>query len=140
MSFGIIQSLLVKSLRKVRKSICYYMGDTCDCKYLGDDGEIGRYECSGCPELYQAIALIEAMTPEEFDTIRRRAKVTISEIDLYGPEAQKEIAEARTLVQQQLTQSEIIDLKNLVSKVRREKQSKPKRSAYQPGKLPKGTR
>lgn len=126
MSFGVIQNLLVKSLRKVRKSICYYMGDICDCKYLAEDKEIGSGECSGCPELYQAISLIEAMTPEEFDTIRRRAKVTISEID-FNTEAQPTI---------QLTQSEILELKNLVSKVKRERQSKPKRSAYQPGKLP----
>ncbi len=125
MSFGVIQNLLVKSLRKVRKSICYYMGDTCDCKYLGEDKEIGSGECSGCPELYQAIALIEAMTPEEFDTIRRRAHVTISEVDFYKKE---EV--------QQLTQSEIVELKKLVNKVKRERQSKPKRSAYQPSKLP----
>jgi hypothetical protein len=135
MSFGVIKEKLVKSLGKVRKSICYYMGDYCDCKYLGDDAEVGSGECSGCPELYQAMSIIDAMTPDEFDTIRKRAKITISELDLYD---QKEIVEARQVLESQLTQSEILELKKIVEKVKREKQSKPKRSAYQPGKLPKG--
>ena len=128
MSFGVIQKLLIQSLRKVRKSICYYMGDTCDCKYLGEDSEIGKGECSGCPELYQAIAIIEAMTPEEFDAIRKRAKVTISEVDFYGPVIQKEL---------KLDQSEITELKNLVAKIKRDKAANRK-SAYKPSKLPKG--
>lgn len=128
MSFGVIQKTLIQSLRKIRKSICYYMGDTCDCKYLNEDGEIGKGECSGCPELYQALALIEVMTPEEFDAIRRRAKITISEVDFYGPATQKEL---------KLDQSEITELKNLVAKIKRDKAAN-RRSAYKPGKLPKG--
>lgn len=83
MSFGVTKEQLSKSVAKLRKAICYYMGPTCDCKYMGDDGEIGRGECSGCPELYEVIALIEAMTPAEFERIRKRAKITISEVDFY---------------------------------------------------------
>lgn len=78
MSFGVTKELLTRSLAKVRKSICFYMGPTCDCKYLGEETEVGKGECSGCPELYQAIAMIEAMTPEEFETIGTRAKLIIS--------------------------------------------------------------
>lgn len=82
MSFGATKELLLNSLSKVRKSICFYMGTTCDCKYMAEETKLGYGECSGCPELYQAIDIINAMTPEEFDTIRKRAKIVISEIDL----------------------------------------------------------
>jgi hypothetical protein len=85
MSFGVTQKQLVSSLGKLRKCLCHYMGPGCDCKYMAEDAEgPGRNESSGCPELYEAMDLIAAMTPEEFDLIRKRARIVISEIDFYG--------------------------------------------------------
>lgn len=82
MSFAVEKDLLTSSVAKVRKSICFYMGTTCDCKFMNEDTKIGSGECSGCPELYEVLALLEAMTPEEFETIRSRAKLIISAIDI----------------------------------------------------------
>ena len=57
------QQELIRALRFVRTCVCGYLGNRCDCKY----GASGSGEETGCPEIRQAIALVEAMTPAEYD-------------------------------------------------------------------------
>lgn len=83
--FGITQDQLISSLKRIREKLCAYCAPPCDCKFMRDKDEricSGSESGSGCPEIYEALELIQAMTPEEFNTIRRRAKITISELDL----------------------------------------------------------
>lgn len=62
---SISKEQLLKNLRRIQKELCSYRSSTfCDCKFIKDsDKEICSYDeqGSGCPEVSQAIELIEAM-------------------------------------------------------------------------------
>jgi hypothetical protein len=54
-------SQLIETLEKLRKTLCGYLGDGCDCKF-GFDGKISaRSERTGCPELRQAIEELQSV-------------------------------------------------------------------------------
>jgi hypothetical protein len=62
---------LAQNIEKMRKKLCVYIGNRCDCKFGGDNP--GRSEQgSGCPELYQVLALLRNMTKREYDMIMKR--------------------------------------------------------------------
>jgi len=67
--FGVPQDELLKGLRTLRKCLCDYTGDRCDCKY----GGTGHTEQTGCPELRLVHDLIAALTQEHYETLRRKA-------------------------------------------------------------------
>lgn len=77
MSFGIKKEFLVRNLSKISKSVCCYMGDSCDCKYLSGESEVGRGETTGCPETKLAAAIINGMTDEEYERFLKKAKFII---------------------------------------------------------------
>ena len=60
---------LLKSLERIRKTLCAYIGPTCDCKYMQDEDQYICSGCeagSGCPEIYTAINLIKSMSAAEY--------------------------------------------------------------------------
>jgi len=76
------QDDLVSSLERIRKKLCAYMGDFCDCKFMTNedpDDDICRLSerGSGCPEIRCAFMLIEAMTPAELHKIGKRAGIIL---------------------------------------------------------------
>lgn len=80
---------LVRSLRRFAHFYCAYTSvggqekgsadpvrGRCDCKYMIDDADEPRFrsECHpGCPEFWQAAAIIEKMTKAEYEKASRRA-------------------------------------------------------------------
>ena len=66
---------LIAALKAVRKHrVCGYMGDRCDCKYGFTEAPDGsRPQCgsedTGCPELYEAIGLLSALSQADFDRL-----------------------------------------------------------------------
>lgn len=75
MNFGVTREQLLKSISHMRKSMCYYIGKICDCKFMDENTKFGQSECSGCPELYQVIALLNSMNDEQFDAIMNKEQV-----------------------------------------------------------------
>ncbi len=81
--FGIGKERLEEGLGNIQHNLCAYMGETCDCKYGIDrvDKKFGPTtrqmfsEQTGCPELRQALALIQAMTPEQFQELCVKARL-----------------------------------------------------------------
>ena len=75
--FGIKRNQLTSSLKKISKSVCCYMGDNCDCKYLSEDSDVGSGETTGCPETKLAAAILDGMTDEEYEKFLKKAKFII---------------------------------------------------------------
>lgn len=73
--FGIGKEELLTNLENLRKSLCCYEGDFCDCKYGIYQPSTFGSELNGCPEIRQAMAIINSLTNEEFDDICKRARV-----------------------------------------------------------------
>ena len=74
--FGINQSELLDGLSNLQERICGYCGPTCDCKYgiekIKNPIEKMQYNTSeqtGCPEVRQAMAMIQALTNDEFNDL-----------------------------------------------------------------------
>lgn len=66
-------------LESARKKRCAYVGKRCDCKYGHvKDGHFVGSEASGCPELYAAQALLQALTPAELQRLRKRVERPVS--------------------------------------------------------------
>jgi hypothetical protein len=89
--FGVSKEELLQGMENLRKRICHYDGPTCDCKYghqwpedtleqlrqrlnISTDSDS---EQTGCPELRQAYALLNALTEEEFDNLCRKTYILI---------------------------------------------------------------
>jgi hypothetical protein len=78
----------MNTLEALRGDLCCYMGPICDCKYgykaadkLGSfhpGWSMDRGEQTGCPELRTAIALLNLMTDEEYETIMKRLPKNVS--------------------------------------------------------------
>ena len=73
----------LEGLKGTRQKVCCYMGSPCDCKYgireLEDELKAkdlirGGSEQTGCPELYDAIAIFSVMTDDEYDEFCRRVR------------------------------------------------------------------
>lgn len=72
--FGVTKQKLVAGLRGLGGRVCGYGNPArCDCKFGPGDGP----EQTGRPEAAMAAALVEAMTPDEFRRICKRAKVRV---------------------------------------------------------------
>lgn len=74
------QDELVNSLERIRKKLCAYMGEHCDCKFMAPENDTicnGSEIGSGCPEIYTAIAIINALTPAELEKINKRVHLDI---------------------------------------------------------------
>ena len=57
------------ALECARKKCCGYVGDRCDCKFGVTEDTFGIGERgTGCPELRQAIYLVECLTDEEVES------------------------------------------------------------------------
>lgn len=69
---GLNKEELLDRLRLIRKNLCTYTHDPCDCKFN---------QHHGCPEVYEAIALIEKLTDKQFNVLRKKAKIKIFELD-----------------------------------------------------------
>jgi hypothetical protein len=79
---GILKDKLVSSLNEIQNKLCGYVARTrCDCKYFPDKKDHKTSEATGCPEVSMAVALISAMTPAEFNELRKRAGISIFELD-----------------------------------------------------------
>ena len=65
---------ITKVVKIIRKELCAYMGDRCDCKYGYEGKENIMYgsEQTGCPELYTVLSLLHNMTDEEYEAILKR--------------------------------------------------------------------
>ncbi len=126
---------LVKSLCRLSASLCSYNGQPCDCKYMKDnDTSIarGQENGSGCPETMVAAELIANMTIQEFHALLVRAGLTVDE-EPVQPIAN--VYEMKKAFQKELWEKERTNaLKLRPTKIKR----KSYKSAYVPGKLPKG--
>lgn len=79
--FGISKDRLCNSLQMIRKKLCSYSHQPCDCKYINDNMKAsdicnGHENGSGCPEVSMAYAIINAMTDSEFNKICDRTKIS----------------------------------------------------------------
>jgi hypothetical protein len=66
---------LLSALEITRKHLCVYgAGTPCDCKFgVTHQETLGKSEVgSGCPEVASAIALVEAMTPRQFEELVKK--------------------------------------------------------------------
>lgn len=80
--FGIKKELLVTNLCKLVAANCAYSKQPCDCKYMiHEDDKVSRFseKGNGCPETTMAAVLIAHMTEQEFQSIAKRAGITISD-------------------------------------------------------------
>jgi hypothetical protein len=85
--FGVSKKELLEGIANLRKRICLYDCPTCDCKYGHQWPEdhveqlkqrfkvYADSEQTGCPELRQAYALLNALTEEEFDNLCRKTYI-----------------------------------------------------------------
>jgi hypothetical protein len=88
--FGTKKSELIKGLDAVRRRVCCYTGDPCDCKFgaYGDEAKgapVYFGEQTGCPEIRQAATLLAAMSEDEFRRLCERANVSVFEYDPIEP-------------------------------------------------------
>lgn len=66
---------VVEGLKAVQVNICAYRSNKrCDCKYGATEQTAAKHSevGSGCPEVHAAIAVLSAMTEEEYKRIVRR--------------------------------------------------------------------
>jgi len=66
----ITKAELLDSLERLRRQVCQYTGDRCDCKFGGPL----HGERTGCPELATATDLVRNLSPKEFLDILKRKK------------------------------------------------------------------
>jgi hypothetical protein len=77
--FGVNKEELVKGLCLLSCTLCGYMGNRCDCKYMQNSDTLDRgSEATGCPETAMAATLINAMTAQEFHAIAQRAGIQLN--------------------------------------------------------------
>jgi hypothetical protein len=79
--FGVNKSDLLEGLKVVQKRRCGYGGGPkCDCKYGVSEKTFNNAtsEQNGCPELSEALRIIQAMTDNEFNRITKRAGIEIT--------------------------------------------------------------
>tara|TARA_R110000772_G_scaffold249530_2_gene363917 strand:+ start:65385 stop:65819 length:435 start_codon:yes stop_codon:yes gene_type:complete len=67
---------IIKTLETLRKNHCAYTGDRCDCKYGYDENSDGRGEVTGCPELREAIDLLNILDDQQYKAILSAPKAT----------------------------------------------------------------
>lgn len=73
------KDVLLSGIAAVGDAHCCYLGGPdwqsrrCDCKYGVGDPHKGGSEVTGCPELREAYALIDAMTEHEFTRLVKRS-------------------------------------------------------------------
>lgn len=65
---------LIENLESVRKAVCAYVGNVCDCKYIkpGKPARLGSEQGNGCCELRGAIMILSKMTDEEYKELLER--------------------------------------------------------------------
>lgn len=66
----ITKSELLDSLERLRRQVCQYAGDRCDCKFGGPLSG----ERTGCPELATVSDLVRNLSAKEFSDILKRKK------------------------------------------------------------------
>jgi len=69
---------LAGTMEVIRKNLCCYSGDPCDCKYgvyAKKPNSQWAGEKTGCPEMRQAVAMFKEMTEEEYNEILSRILV-----------------------------------------------------------------
>lgn len=101
---GVIKERLATVLLKLQHRHCsyYHHGSSeddgkihfCDCKYVGEGEPIrpGSESGPGCCELALAYTLINAMTPQEYIRLCRRAGVWVSALpETYKPVKRKKV-------------------------------------------------
>lgn len=77
--FGVNKEQLVKGLCRLSCTLCGYLGNRCDCKYMQNTDTLNSgSEATGCPETAMAAALINAMSAQEFYTIAQRAGIQLN--------------------------------------------------------------
>ena len=81
-TFGISQDQLVENLEKIRnRKLCVYTNSSrgCDCKFghHGEEPTRMSESFSGCPEVRQAMKIIDALTSEEFIELCNNAKIQL---------------------------------------------------------------
>lgn len=61
---------LIQRMERIRKRICCYTGQPCDCKFGAkmDSGEQG-----GCPEIMYVMELLQLMTDREYAMLLKRS-------------------------------------------------------------------
>jgi len=76
---------LIKALETIRMSLCCYITpERCDCKYgMGDlrKGAFGGFssgEETGCPEMREAIGVLNLMTDKEYEKIAKRGVARVN--------------------------------------------------------------
>jgi hypothetical protein len=63
--FGLSDEELIENLEALRKKLCCYIGETCDCKFMSLNGQPHMTsETTGCCEIRQAIELIKGQRDE----------------------------------------------------------------------------
>jgi hypothetical protein len=86
MSFGINRKELINNLEIIRKHLCSYSTNICDCKYgpnLKPKADLilssfENTESTGCPEIRQVISILSVLTDREFNKLVRKAKILIT--------------------------------------------------------------
>jgi hypothetical protein len=98
---------LIEALMRIREGLCAYEaphGKLCDCKYgvaegprkKGERFPRGSERGSGCPELYEAIGILQSMSDEEFVAYKQskladEERVTAGELRDGGVEVDAQI-------------------------------------------------
>ena len=122
---------LVKALCKLSAALCSYTKQPCDCKFIKDEDDSvgeGHENGSGCPETMIAAELIAHMNQQEFKTIAQRAGINIG----YEPDP------VDTFQMKKKFQEEIWKKQQEAAKLLLPAKRVNRKSAYVPGKLPKG--
>jgi hypothetical protein len=70
--FGIPRDRLLANLEKLRKNLCCYDRQPCDCKYMNDQtviqqGGVSSGEDTGCCELTMVIELLSNLSEEAYE-------------------------------------------------------------------------
>jgi hypothetical protein len=69
--FGINKDKLIENLEKIRKDVCCYANQPCDCKFrINEEHHNPMSEkFSGCCELSQVIAILKNMDEDDFKNL-----------------------------------------------------------------------
>jgi hypothetical protein len=129
---GISKESLVKNLCRLAANLCAYVRQPCDCKFMQDKDENianGSESGSGCPEISVAATMLAHMSKQEFLALARKAGVTVDDEDRTVPDVYGMIRQF---------QEERMDKKGSQAQQVANQIRKKHRSAYVPGKLPKG--
>jgi hypothetical protein len=128
---GVNKDNLIKAMCRLAANLCSYTKQPCDCKYMQDsDKNIGRgsESGSGCPEITMAASILAQMTNQEFMTIAKRAGINISDDVHVPPDVFGMIRQFQDQRWEKMRAVPTVSKKKINTK-----------SAYVPGKLPKGS-